>query len=43
MRVNVMPMDSKWIVKRESSDEILASHCRKDKAVEKRQSDDSEL
>ncbi|MGE5798498.1 MAG: DUF2188 domain-containing protein [Ignavibacteria bacterium] len=34
MRVYVMPIDSKWIVKRESSDEILASHYRKDKAIE---------
>jgi hypothetical protein len=34
MRVYVMPKNSKWIVKRESSDEILASHYRKEKAIE---------
>jgi hypothetical protein len=34
MRVYVIPKDNEWIVKRDNEDEILASHFRKDRAIE---------
>jgi hypothetical protein len=34
MRVYVEKIGDKWVVKREGSDEILASHYRKERAIE---------